>query len=115
MPTIEYIKAMLLSIFTSVDQKIAKTVSQVMGLIILRGGFNIWPDLLKFLTSNLMKECFTGSQEQNQENIDIVDNSIHTIAIIVEDCSKLFEDEKFHCLITEMFPPICRLISPNFG
>jgi hypothetical protein len=44
-----------------------------------------------------------------------VENSIHTIAIIVEDCSKLFEDEKFRTLITEMFPPICKLISSNYG
>lgn len=35
--------------------------------------------------------------------------------MIVEDCSKLFEDIKFRGLITEMFPPICKLISPNFN
>ena len=50
MPTIDYIKDKLVSVFTIVDIKIAKTVSQVMALIMLRGGFNIWPDLLKFLT-----------------------------------------------------------------
>jgi hypothetical protein len=35
--------------------------------------------------------------------------------VIVEDCSKLFEDIKFRGLITEMFPPICKLISPSFN
>ena len=35
------------------DSKIIKTISQVMSLIMLRGGFNIWPDLLPFLTENI--------------------------------------------------------------
>ena len=47
--------------------------------------------------------------------MNIVDNSIHTISIIVEDCSKLFEDIKFRGLITEMFPPICKLIQTGYN
>jgi hypothetical protein len=46
MTTIEYVKSQSKHIFASVDIKIAKTVSQVMALIMLRGGFNLWPDLL---------------------------------------------------------------------
>jgi hypothetical protein len=37
-----------------------------MALIILRGGFNIWPELLPFLTLNLGLECFTGNETQNK-------------------------------------------------
>lgn len=38
------------------DSKIIKTISQVMSLIMLRGGFNIWPELLPFLTENIAKQ-----------------------------------------------------------
>ena len=44
-----------------------------------------------------------------------MENSIHTIAILIEDCSKLFEDVKFEGLIVGMFPQICKLISPSFS
>ena len=53
MTSINYVKSQLTNVFCSVDSKIAKTVSQVMAIIILRGGFNIWPELLKFLTKNI--------------------------------------------------------------
>ena len=115
MATIEYIKTQLTSVFNSIDIKICKTVSQVMALIILRGGFNIWPELLQFLTKNLGVDCFTNDVDQNRLNFGVIENSIHTIAIIIEDCSKMFEDMKFRGLITEMFPPICKLISPNYN
>ena len=45
----------------------------------------------------------------------MVENSIHTISIIVEDCSKLFEDIKFREVVVEMFSPICKLISTTFN
>lgn len=115
MQTIEFIKTQLTSVFNSIDVKIAKTVSQVMALIVLRGGFNIWPELLQFLTGNLGVDCFTSDTETNRVNLSIVENSIHTIAIIIEDCSKMFEDMKFRGLITEMFPPICKLINPSYN
>jgi hypothetical protein len=115
MQTIEFIKTQLVSVFNSIDIKICKTVSQVMALIILRGGFNIWPELLQFLTKNLSVDCFTNDVELNRVNLSIIENSIHTIAIIIEDCSKMFEDMKFRGLITEMFPPICKLISPSYN
>lgn len=86
-----------------------------MGLFMLRGGFNIWPELLGFLTKNLQLECFNLDPDSNQKNTSIVENSIHTIAIIVEDCSKMFEDNKFRDVVTEMFPPICKLISTCFN
>lgn len=86
-----------------------------MALIMLRGGFNIWPELLGFLIQNLQANCFGEDQNVNQHNQDIIGISIHTIAIIVEDCSKLFEDIKFRDIITEMFPPICKLISTSYN
>ena len=33
----------------------------------------------------------------------------------MEDCAKLFEDNKFRDVVVEMFPPICKLISTNFN
>jgi len=50
MGTINFIKNQVTSYFCVVDSKISKTLSQVMALIMLRGGFNIWPELLGFLT-----------------------------------------------------------------
>ena len=41
------------------------------------------------------------------KNIEMIENSIHTISIIVEDCQKLFEDVKFHDTITLIFPTVC--------
>ena len=57
-----------------------------MALIIQRGGFNIWPELLPFLASNLGLECFSEDQTQNTQNLCRIENSIHTISVIVEDC-----------------------------
>lgn len=33
--------------------EVRKTVSSVMSMVMVRGGFNAWPDLLTFLTQNL--------------------------------------------------------------
>ena len=67
------------------------------------------------MTLNLQRDCFTLSQAENKRNLEIVENSIHTIAIIVEDCSKMFEDAKFRHVVTEMFPPCCKLIGSQFN
>jgi hypothetical protein len=47
--------------------------------------------------------------------MEMIENSIHTIAIIVEDCQKLFEDVKFHNTITLIFPIVCQLINPQLS
>jgi hypothetical protein len=86
-----------------------------MALIIQRGGFNIWPELLPFLANNLALDCFSGNEALNAQNLCRIENSIHAISVIVEDCQKLFEDLKFRSLITEMFPPICKLIQPTYN
>jgi hypothetical protein len=44
---------------------------------------------------------------QYKKNMEMIENSSHTIAIIVEDCQKLFEDVKFHNTITLIFPIVC--------
>lgn len=56
-----------------------------MAMIIVRGGINIWKELLPFLTENLKSTDMT-----------IVENSIRTISIIVDDCSSLFEDPTYY-------------------
>ena len=42
--------------FYDKNKEIRKTVSSVMSMIMVRGGFNVWPDLLQFLTDNLKLE-----------------------------------------------------------
>ena len=54
MSTINFIKSQMQVVFVNEQTtKITKTISQVMSLIMIRGGFNIWPELLPFLTENL--------------------------------------------------------------
>lgn len=87
METINFIKDKLKQAFYDPQYDVRKTVSSIMAMIIVRGGINIWPDLLQFLTENLNLQ---------QVGPSIVENSIHAISIIVEDCSKLFEDERYY-------------------
>ena len=46
MESIEYIKDRLKTAFYDPDFVIRKTVSSVMSMIVVRGGYNVWPDLL---------------------------------------------------------------------
>ena len=93
-------KNQLVQVFEANDMKTAKTVSQVMSTVMLRGGFNIWPELLSFLTKNIDVASLGVDEEINAQILEKMAISIHTIAIIVEDCSKLFEDNKFRNVIS---------------
>ena len=53
MPAIYFIEERLKAAFYDEHLEVRKTVSSVMSMIIVRGGFNAWPDLLRFLTDNL--------------------------------------------------------------
>ena len=79
MPVIFYVQERLKQAFFDSSLVVRKTVSSVMSMIIVRGGFNAWPELLTFLTDKLH-----GTEP------DIQENSILAISIIVEDCSSLF-------------------------
>lgn len=105
-------KNQLIRVFEANDMRTAKTVSQVMSTVMLRGGFNIWPELLSFLTKNIDVAMLGANGGMNAQILEKIAISIHTIAIIVEDCSKLFEDNKFRNIVAEMFPAICKLIQP---
>jgi hypothetical protein len=86
MEIIEFIKERLKIAFYDQDYSIRKTVSSVMATIIVRGGFNIWPDLLQFLTENLTNASnYNMNSESGLTAQSIVENSIQAISIIVED------------------------------
>jgi hypothetical protein len=53
MDTINFIKEKLMLAFYDSEYVIRKTVSSIMAMIIVKGGFNIWPDILTFLTENI--------------------------------------------------------------
>ena len=53
MQAIYYIEERLKIAFFDSQVEVRKTVSSVMSMIMVRGGFNAWPDLLPFLTNNL--------------------------------------------------------------
>jgi hypothetical protein len=55
MPTIYYVQDKLKIAFMDTLAVIRKTVANVMAIIIVRGGFNIWPDLLRFLVEKLLQ------------------------------------------------------------
>ena len=48
-------------------------------------------------------------------NPAILENSMHTISIIVEDCSDQLKETKYEALVTQMFPPICKLINTQYS
>ena len=55
MPTFYYVQDKLKIAFMDTLAVIRKTVANVMAIIIVRGGFNIWPDLLRFLVEKLLQ------------------------------------------------------------
>jgi hypothetical protein len=54
MPVIDYIKQRLLLAFYDPEYTVRKTVSSTMSSLIVKGGFYIWPNLIEFLTNNLV-------------------------------------------------------------
>jgi len=65
MDTINFVKEKLVQAFFDPEYMVRKTVSSVMSMLIVKGGFHIWPELLNFLTENLVNQ-----------DITIVENSI---------------------------------------
>ena len=55
MQTIYYVQDKLKIAFMDALAVVRKTVANVMAIIIVRGGFNIWPDLLRFLVEKLQQ------------------------------------------------------------
>ena len=53
MSSIYFIEDRLKAAFYDEHLEVRKTVSNVMSMVMVRGGFNAWPDLLHFLTDNL--------------------------------------------------------------
>lgn len=106
MPTIYYVQSKLQQAFMDEADVIRKTVANVMAIILVRGGLNIWPDLLQFLTNNLPQQGQIPTL--NKYQLSIVEASIHTISIIFEDCSDLFREEPYasrlDAIVTKIFP-----------
>lgn len=55
MQTIYYVQEKLKTAFMDESEQVRKTVASVMSIIIVRGGFNVWPDLLRFLVDKLLQ------------------------------------------------------------
>lgn len=109
MPVIYYVQSKLGSAFMDELAVVRKTVANVMSIIIVRGGFNIWPDLLNFLVENLRQAGQLSNL--NAYQLSIVDASIHTISIIIEDCTDLLQEESFSAKIENMIQPIFGLLN----
>lgn len=50
MDTINFVKEKLIIAFYDPEYAVRKTVGSVMSILIVKGGFHIWPELLEFLT-----------------------------------------------------------------
>ena len=59
MTAIYYIEERLKRAFYDPQVEVRKTVSSVMSMIMVRGGYNAWPDLLTFLTNSLQPAWLT--------------------------------------------------------
>ena len=108
MTAIYFIEDRLKAAFYDEHLEVRKTVSSVMSMIMVRGGFNAWPDLLHFLTDNLQPAFIAQAVPQvvasNGEmyTASIVENAILAISIIVEDCTSLFQEDSYVSIIEYM-------------
>ena len=85
-----------------------------MSMIMVRGGFNAWQDLLQFLTDNLQVANLQQISKITADQYDdIIENSILAISIIVEDCTSLFEEEEYVNIIEYMLKPVFFLLAPR--
>ena len=55
-----------------------------MATIVSRGGLNIWKDLLPYLADNT-----------RTTDLKLVEDSIHAISMVVEDCSSLLGEQSY--------------------
>ena len=104
MSNIEYCKGNLLTAFYDQEESIRKTVSNVISTVIVKGGLNLWPDIIEFLVNNLA---------YNDESV--VDNAMQALSLIVDDTSKLFEDENYSKYLKIMLEPIFALAANAKG
>ena len=115
MEAIYYIEEKLTRAFYDEQVAVRKTVSNVMSMIMVRGGFNAWPDLLTFLTNSLQPTYLAqnvGGLDQSQYG-SIVENAILAISIIVEDCTSLFQEDSYVSIIEYMLQPVFNLLAPQ--
>jgi len=114
MSAIFYIEEKLKTAFYDEHVEVRKTVSSVMSMIMVRGGFNAWPDLLTFLTDNLQPALIAQRTPHLQQSLyaSIIQNSILAISIIVEDCTSLFQEDAYVSIIEYMLQPVFNLLAP---
>ena len=117
MTAIYYIEERLKRAFYDPQVEVRKTVSSVMSMIIVRGGYNAWPDLLTFLTNSLQPVWLAQhvSHLDQTQHASIVENSILAISIIVEDCTSLFREDAYVTIIENMLQPVFNLLNPATG
>ena len=115
MNSIYYIEERLKIAFYDEHLEVRKTVCNVMSMIMVRGGFNAWPDLLQFLTDNLSPNLIAEYQTtiNESQHASIVENSILAISIIVEDCTSLFQEDTYVSIIEYMLQPVFNLLAPT--
>lgn len=77
-----------------------KTVGSLMSTLIVRGGYFIWPEVIEFLNQNL-----------TSQDASVVENSIQSLSIIIEDSQGL-DEENFLKALERLIPNIINLVNP---
>ena len=96
---IEYSKVMIMKAYDSEEQIISETAGNVISLILLRGGLNIWPGILDFLIEKL-----------HSENNSIVFSAAKAVCFIIEDSGRAFEEPKFAEELDKLLPSLSGLL-----
>ena len=74
-----------------------------MATIVSRGGLNIWKDLLPYLADNT-----------KAKDLQLVQDSIHAISMIVEDCASLLGEQAYSQIVEYILQPVFSLLAPPF-
>ncbi|CAI2383216.1 unnamed protein product [Moneuplotes crassus] len=96
---IEYCKGMIIKAYESDEKVICETAGNAISLILFRGGLNIWPDIIEFLTTKL-----------SSDNDSSIYSAAKAICFIIEDSSKAFEEPKYAEDLEMLLPALSSIL-----
>jgi hypothetical protein len=95
----EYAKEMIMKAYQFNDRIIRETASNVISLVLYRGGLNIWPGILEFFIHQL--------ESKTEEEVE---TACKAICFIVEDSGRAFEDPIYSEEMDKMLPSLSKVL-----